>query len=79
MVGMIMPEDSSFLPTGILPFNPLWHMTASPKHLSQAKVTTITISANRMARLEGNMLEGEAQQLKGDVEEIGLLILWPWA
>jgi hypothetical protein len=49
-------------------------MTGSSKHLSRAKVTTTNISANKMARLDGNKLKGEAQQLKGDIDEIDLLL-----
>jgi hypothetical protein len=43
---MEVAEDSSFLSTGVLLYNPLWHMMGSPK------VTTINISANKMAGLE---------------------------
>jgi hypothetical protein len=71
---MTVAEDSSFLPMGILLYNPLWHMTGSPKHLSLAKVTMTNISANKMATLDGNMLKVEAQQLKKDMEETDLLL-----
>jgi hypothetical protein len=74
IVGMIVAEDSIFLPTDILLYNPLWHMMGSHKHLSLAKVTTTNISANKMARLDGNMPKVEAQQLKGGMEEIDLLL-----
>jgi hypothetical protein len=56
MVGIKEPKASPFLPTIALVSNYLCPMLTSPKHLSPAKIITMNISVNRMARrLEGNI------------------------
>jgi hypothetical protein len=50
MVGITELEASPFLPTIVLVPNYLCPVLTCPKHLSLAKIITINIPVNRMAR-----------------------------
>jgi hypothetical protein len=68
-------EVSSILPTVVFPYSPLWPIQTSPKHVSLVKVITTNICMNSMAR----QLEGEIEQLRGDLERVSLwdiIFLW---